>query len=72
MLTAFGAVSVAFMMIFYVLEERGAIFTLLFACACFAASAYGWIAGTWPFGVIEFVWGCVAVRKWLRRRVPAH
>ena len=52
MLTAFGAGSVTLMMLFYAFEARGAAFTLLFAAACFAASVYGWLAGTWPFGVV--------------------
>jgi hypothetical protein len=67
MLTFFGAASVGLMMIFYALEERGAMYTLLFALACLASSAYGWLAGTWPFGVVEIVWGCVALRKWRLR-----
>jgi len=67
-LTLFGAVAVGLMMIFYALESRGATFTLLFALGCFAASAYGFLAGTWPFGVIECVWGFVALRKWTTRR----
>jgi hypothetical protein len=66
MLTYFGAASVALMMAFYALEERGPAFTLLFALACFASSAYGWLAGTWPFGVVEIVWGCIALLKWRR------
>jgi hypothetical protein len=68
MLTAFGATSVALMMLFYALEAQSASFTLLFAVACFAGSAYGWLAGTWPFGVIECIWGFVALRKWVRLR----
>ncbi|MGA2759465.1 MAG: hypothetical protein ABSF08_03960 [Candidatus Cybelea sp.] len=71
MLTAFGAGAVTLMMLCYALEQRGTIFTLLFAIACFAASAYGWLAGTWPFGLVEFVWGCVALRKWIVRRANA-
>jgi len=71
MLAYFGATVVALMMLFYALEGRHAIFTLFFAVACFAASAYGWLAGTWPFGIVELVWGCVALIKW-RSRVPAR
>jgi hypothetical protein len=69
MLTYFGAASVGLMMLFYALEDRGAAFTLLFALACFASSAYGWLAGTWPFGIVELVWGCIALLKWRSRRV---
>lgn len=64
MLTYFGAAAVGFMMLCYALEGRGATYTLLFALGCFAASAYGWLAGTWPFGVVELVWGFIALRKW--------
>jgi hypothetical protein len=57
-LTAFGA-----------LEEQGRAFVLLFAAACVAASIYGFLAGTWPFGVVEGVWALVALRRWQQRRV---
>jgi hypothetical protein len=67
MVTYFGIVAVSLMMLFYAFEARGAAYTLCFALACFAASAYGWLAGTWPFGVVEIVWGCVALNKWRLR-----
>jgi hypothetical protein len=67
-LTLFGACAVAAMMVCYALDDRAPGFTLGFAFACLAASAYGWLAGTWPFGVIEGVWAIVAFRRWLRRR----
>ena len=67
MLTYFGAASVGCMMLCYALEGRAALYTLLFAVACFASSAYGWLAGTWPFGVVELVWGFVALNKWRSR-----
>ncbi len=64
MLTAFGAVVVSLMMIFYALEQRSSWYTLAFAVACIASSAYGWLAGTWPFGIVEGVWAIIAFRKW--------
>lgn len=67
-LTAFGSAAVTAMTICYALESRGRQWTLGFAAACFASSAYGWLAGTWPFGAIEIVWGLVALRKWQTRR----
>lgn len=67
-LTIFGACAVALMMLFYALEERAPYFTLAFALACVAASTYGWLSGTWPFGIVEAVWAIVAFRKWLLRR----
>jgi hypothetical protein len=68
LLTGFGALAVTLMMLSYALEDRAPAYTLAFAMACAAAAAYGWLAGTWPFGVVEMVWALVAVRKWLRRR----
>jgi hypothetical protein len=67
-LTIFGTCAVAFMMVFYALENRAPRYTLAFALACAAASAYGWLAGTWPFGIVEALWAIVAFRKWLQRR----
>lgn len=67
-LTAFGAVAVTAMMIFYWLDERSPACTLAFAFACLASSAYGWLAGTWPFGVVEAVWALVAFRRWSTRQ----
>jgi hypothetical protein len=67
-LTAFGAIAVTAMMVFYALEDRSQAFLLAFSGACLAASAYGFLQGAWPFGVVELVWSGVAVRRWLRRR----
>ena len=67
-LTAFGALAVTAMMLFYALEDRSAGFILAFAGACLEASVYGFLQGAWPFGVVEFVWSGVAFRRWLRRR----
>jgi hypothetical protein len=67
-LTAFGFGAVTLMMVFYALEARAPAFTLAFALACVGASAYGWLAGTWPFGVVEGVWAIVAAHKWWQRR----
>jgi hypothetical protein len=68
-LTVFGAAAVTAMMIFYALEPRNRAWTLAFGGACFASSAYGWLAGTWPFGVVELVWGFVAINKWYKTAV---
>jgi hypothetical protein len=67
-LTLFGAAAVTLMLVCYALEERAPAFTLAFALACLASSAYGWMAGTWPFGVVEGVWAIVALRRWDQRR----
>jgi hypothetical protein len=67
LLTLFGACAVTVMLVAYALEQRSARWVLVFALACAASSLYGWLAGTWPFGVVEGVWALVAVRRWLRR-----
>jgi hypothetical protein len=56
------------MMIAYALESRAALFVLIFAGACLASSAYGFLQGAWPFGVVEIVWAGVAFLRWRRRR----
>jgi hypothetical protein len=66
-LTAFGAAAVTIMMICYGLESHNKAWTFVFAAACFASSIYGWLAGTWPFGVVEAIWGVVALEKGRRR-----
>ncbi|MFO1168673.1 MAG: hypothetical protein U1E19_11270 [Rhodoblastus sp.] len=67
-LTAFGLAAVTAMLVTYALEERAAIYTLLFAFACAAGSAYGFLQGAWPFGLVEAIWAGVALRKWRGRR----
>jgi hypothetical protein len=31
------------------------------------ASAYGFMQGAWPFGIIEAIWAGVAVHRWRTR-----
>ncbi|HET7342351.1 MAG TPA: hypothetical protein VFL90_12895 [Methylomirabilota bacterium] len=66
-LTLFGLVAVTAMLVFYALEQRGRGFVLAFAAACALASAYGFLQGAWPFGVVEAVWALVALRRWRPR-----
>ena len=71
MITLFGVLALTFMMTMYALEDRGPAFVLAFAAGCSLSSAYGFLAGTWPFGVVELVWAAVAVRRWrIASRVP--
>jgi hypothetical protein len=63
-LTLFGVLAVSAMMVFYALEHRSHWFVLAFAAACVLASAYGFLQGAWPFGVVEAVWAGVAVHRW--------
>ncbi|HEX6228391.1 MAG TPA: hypothetical protein VFZ41_02890 [Solirubrobacterales bacterium] len=64
MLTAFGAGAVTFMMVMYALEPRHRGFVLAFALGCALSSAYGFLAGTWPFGVVEAIWAVIALRRY--------
>ena len=63
--TAFGAIAVTFMMVMYALERRHALFVLAFAVGCLLSSAYGFMSGAWPFGVVEVVWAAVAARRYM-------
>ena len=64
MLTVFGACAVTFMMLMYSLERRDRRFVLAFACGCGLSSVYGFLAGTWPFGVVEAIWAAIALRRY--------
>ena len=64
MLTAYGAAAVTFMMVMYALERRGPRYVLGFACGCLLSSVYGFLAGAWPFGVVEVIWAGVAVKRY--------
>jgi hypothetical protein len=63
-LTAFGLVAVAAMLVTYALEARSPWFILAFAMACVLGSAYGFLQGAWPFGVVEAISSIVALRRW--------
>ena len=65
--TAFGVVAVTFMMATYAAESRHRAFVLAFAVGCLLSSAYGFLAGAWPFGVVEIIWAAVAVNRFKRR-----
>ncbi|MBZ5699937.1 MAG: hypothetical protein LAN18_15480 [Acidobacteriia bacterium] len=63
-LSIFGLFAVTAMLLFYALENRSRWFILGFAGACVLGSAYGFLQGAWPFGLVEGVWAVVAVRRW--------
>jgi hypothetical protein len=65
-LTLFGLFAVAAMMICYALENRSPWFVLAFAGTCVMASAYGFLQGAWPFGLVEAIWSLVALQRWRR------
>jgi len=67
-ITIYGVCAVTFMMVMYALEKRGRGYVLGFAVGCVASSLYGWLAGAWPFGVVELIWAGIAFRRYLGLR----
>jgi hypothetical protein len=67
-LSLFGLFAVSAMLVCYALESRSHWFVVLFAVSCALGSAYGFLQGAWPFGLVEAVWSIVAVRRWLTVR----
>lgn len=61
--TIFGVCAVTFMMAMYALERRHRLFVMGFACGCLLSSAYGFLSGAWPFGVVEAIWAGIAVKR---------
>lgn len=71
-LTLFGLFAVTFMLICYMRESRSQWWTLAFAAGCLMGSAYGFLQGAWPFGLVELAWTAVAFGKWLKLRGPSE
>ena len=46
------------------MPSNAALFTLAFAAACALASVYGFLAGAWPFGIVEAIWAAIAAFRW--------
>jgi hypothetical protein len=65
-ITLFGLIAVTAMLVFYAAEARSRWCILGFAASCMLGSAYGFLQGAWPFGIVEAIWSCVALRKWWR------
>ena len=70
-LTLFGLVAVTAMLVFYALEKRSHWFILAFAGSCILASTYGFLQGSWPFGLVEAVWSGIAIRRWWGERTSS-
>jgi hypothetical protein len=69
--TSFGVVALTFMMVMYALEKRGPNFIFAFAFGCAASSVYGFLAGAWPFGVVEAIRCVIALMRFARERSQA-
>ena len=65
LVTIYGVCALTFMMAMYALESRDRRFVAAFAAGCVLSSAYGFLSGAWPFGVVEAIWSVVAARRYL-------
>lgn len=70
-LTLFGLFAVTAMLVCYALEDRSPWFIFGFAIACALGSAYGFLQGAWPFGLVEAIWALVALRRWFAKQRAA-
>ena len=68
MVTIFGVLAVTFMMTMYALERRDTRYIVAFAVGCLLSSTYGFLAGAWPFGVVEAIWAVIAVGRFRSAR----
>ncbi len=68
LLTLYGSVVLTMMMIFYLLESRSPMYSLFFGIACFGSAIYGTLAGVYPFGAIESVWGIFSIDRYIKRK----
>ncbi len=60
-LTLFGLFAVTMMLVCYAAEDRSPWFILaLRGFVRAAGSAYGFLQGAWPFGLVEAIWAVVA------------
>ena len=64
LLTLFGLFAVTAMLVTYALEKRSHWYIIGFAIACMLGSAYGFLQGAWPFGIIEAIWSLIALKRW--------
>ena len=65
-MTLFGVAALTFMMMMYALERRGRAFVAAFAVGCLLSSAYGFLSGAWPFGIVELIWAGIALRRFIQ------
>jgi len=63
-ITLYGVVALSFMMAMYALEHRHHRYVAAFALGCGLSSAYGFLSGAWPFGVVEGIWAVIALRRY--------
>jgi hypothetical protein len=70
--TIYGVVALTFMLVMYAFEGRHQLFVLGFAVGCLLSSAYGFLSGAWPFGVVELIWAAIALRRYESTRLSSQ
>jgi hypothetical protein len=70
--TIYGVIALTFMMVMYALERRHPVYVLGFAVGCLLSSAYGFLSGAWPFGVVELIWAAIALRRYDATRLSSQ
>lgn len=68
MLTVFGSIVVAIMMLAYWLEPRSRWYVLIFALASAGTALYSALSEVYPITVIEAIWAVVALQRFTARR----
>ncbi|MQF68906.1 hypothetical protein FIM12_01030 [SAR202 cluster bacterium AD-804-J14_MRT_500m] len=68
MITIFGSIAVAIMLISYRFEHLSAWFILTFAIGSAATAVYSGLEGVWPIASIEGIWSIIALQRFLHRR----
>lgn len=61
-----GLFTVVAMLVTHTLERCSHWMILGFAGACIFASAYAFLQGAWPFGIVEGLWGALELGRWRR------
>ncbi len=67
MLTLFGSIAVAIMLLSYWLESHSKWLVLVFAGASAATSVYSGLVEAYPITVIEALWALVALQRFTQR-----
>ena len=71
-LSLFGLAAVSFTLLCYARESGSHWWTFGFAVGCLFGSAYGFLQGAWPFGLVELIWFVVALWRWIVMRRVAE
>ena len=67
MITVFGSIAVAIMLLSYWQEARSKWYVLVFAAASAATLVYSGLVEAYPVTVIEVLWAMVALQRFSRR-----